>query len=268
MIRSTKRTIQTRFIESLALIIYLSFLQPSRATTIVAIRTPAEVVIATDSAATIEGDGVPATTKTVCKIYQVNTSLFFAVSGLVNDPRTGFSVTNIVRSDCQGVDKISAKLSRIERDVQTALLRELPQVRDRDPTGYAKLSNSKGAVSVMLAGIDGGLPVATSFSLGLAASPEGSIKISILTDSCPGNCPNGVRAFWLGDGAEIDSLRADRKLPTLSMPDLARYLVQVEIDAGVPTVHGPVDVLRILPSGPIWVQRKQSCPVTKIPGVK
>jgi len=235
---------------------------PARATTVVIIRTPQEVVIAVDSAATIRGDGLPATTRTVCKIYQADTSLFFAVSGLVNDPQTGFDIPKIVASSSREGDSMAVKLAGVEREVQTALLRELPHVKERDPAEYAKLINSKGTVTVALVGIDAGAPAATSFSLGLAVSQKGSIETTIISDSCPGNCSSGVRAFWFGEGDAIDRLRAAGGLPELGMPELARYLVQVEIDAGAPSVGGPVDVLRILPGGPVWVQKKQGCPIT------
>lgn len=97
-------------------------------------------------------------------------------------------------------------------------------------------------------------------SLGLERSADGTIEITILRDSCPGNCPNGVRAFWFGEGDAIERLRTTGGMPKLGMPELVRYLVQVEIDAHAQSVAGPVDVLRILPDGPIWVQRKRSCP--------
>ncbi len=242
-------------------------LPPAAATTIVVIRTPQEVVIAADSAATFQGDGRPAGTETVCKIYQVNAGLFFAVSGLVNDSRTGFNVPKMVGADSAG-GSIAEKIARVERAVQAAVLRELPRVKEHDPAGFASLIGSKGAVTVMLAGIDSGVPMATSFSLGLAESPKGSIEASILRDSCPGNCASGVRVFWFGESGAIERLRAAGRMPALGMPELARYLVQTEIDAGAPRVGGPVDVLRILPGGPVWVQKKRGCPVTMTAGAK
>jgi Proteasome subunit len=233
------------------------------ATTIVIIRTPQEVVIAADSAATIRGDGLPLTTQTVCKIYQIDSGrMFFAVSGLVNDPRTGFSIPKIVAAESRDGGSMAAKLAAVEREVQAAALRELPHVKERDPAQYAKLIDSKGAVTVVFAGIDAGVPAAAGFSLGFTASPNGTIEPSTIRDSCPGNCPSGNRAFWFGDGDAIERLRATGKLPELVMPELARYLVQVEIDAGAPDVGGPIDVLRILPAGPVWLQKKPGCPVT------
>jgi hypothetical protein len=242
---------------------------PAGATTVVIIRTPQEVVIAADSAAAIHGDGLSATTQTVCKIYEVDgAGLFFAVSGLVNDPQTGFNVPRLVASAIGNSESMGTRLAEVERTVQAAVLRELPQVKQRDPAEYAKLIDSKGAVTVAVAGIDAGVPATASFSLGFAVSPKGEIEPSTIRESCPGNCPSGVRAFWFGEGGAIERLRAAGGLPQLGTPELARYLVQVEIDAGAPDVSGPVDVVRILPSGPVWVQKKPGCPVMLTAGAK
>lgn len=67
----------SRIKPSAELLLLAGCLKIASATTIVAIRTPAEVVIAADSAATIQGDGRPRTTGTVRKIYEVDASLFF-----------------------------------------------------------------------------------------------------------------------------------------------------------------------------------------------
>jgi hypothetical protein len=216
--------------------------------------------MAADSAGTIQGDGRSASTESVCKIYQVNSELFFAVSGLVSDAQSGFSIPRIVESDARGKGTINERLAKLEPEVTDAVLGELPQVKQRDQPGYQRLIGAKGVVTVMLAGIDGGIPVAAGFALGLGASADGGIEPRIVRDSCPGNCPSGVRAFYFGEGGEIDRLRASGGLPALGMPELARYMVHAEIDAHMPRVAAPIDVLRITPTGPVWVQRKQICP--------
>jgi Proteasome subunit len=242
--------------------------EKAAATTIVVIRTPSEVVIAADSFATIRADAGSSSTESVCKIYQLNSKLFFAVSGLVNDGLTGFSIPDVVASASRIGDGVSAKMDEAERRVRAAVLRELPRVKERDPAGYAKLIHAKGAVTVMFAGIDAGIPAAASFSLGLELSSTGFIEVNVIHDSCPANCPSGTRAFWFGEGAVIERLRATGGLPSLPMPELARYLVQAEIDAGAPSAGGPVDVLRILPGGPVWLRKKQSCPAALPTGAK
>jgi len=231
-------------------------------TSVVVIRTPQEVVIAADSAVIIQGDGLTPSTGSACKIFAVDDKLYFAVSGIVNDSHTGFHVPEIVASIARQGGAPSAMQTKIETEVTAAVLRELPEVKIRDPQGFEKLAKAPGAVSVMLAGIDKGVPFATSFSLGLTRSADGSAAPVILRDSCPGNCASGVRAFEVGESAAIEQLRKSGGMPALPMPELARYLVQAEIDSRAPNVGGPIDVLRITPEGPIWVQKKSSCPAT------
>jgi len=239
-----------------------AYVTAAHGTTIVVIRTPEEVVIAADSTSTIQGDGLTPGTATVCKIYEVDNLLFFAISGLANDARSGFSIPQIVATDARAGGSISARLARMERDVTEALLGELPKLKGRDPGGYEKLVRAKGAVTVMLAGMDDGSPMATSFSIGLTRSDKGLIETNVTRESCPGNCTNGVRAFWFGEGGEIERLIHSGGLPQGSMAELAEHLVEAEISAHAPNVGGPVDVLRIRADGPVWVHRKPGCPAT------
>ena len=159
-------------------------------------------------------------------------------------------------SASRAADSIAGKVAAVEREVQTAVLGELPRLKENDSSGYAKVIHAKGAVSIRFAGIDAGMPMAASFSLGLSISQTGSMEASVVRESCPGHCLSGVRAFWMVEGEAIERLRASGGLPSMGMPELARNFVQIEIDAGAPGVLGPVDVLRIGPAGPVWLQRK------------
>jgi len=237
-------------------------LNPAQASNIAVIRTTQEVVIAADSAGVIQGDGLAATKESVCKIYRIDDALFFAVSGLVNDPRSGYRVPVLVDANSRGRGTISEKLENVERVVSPALLREAGEVKSRDPEGYGRLVDSKGALSVIMIGIENGIPSATSFSIGLTRTSDGTIQTTVVHDSCPGNCPSGVRAFSIGASPAIDAVRRRGGLPSLSMADLADYMVQAEIDAGTVGVAGPVDVLRLTTTGPIWVRQKASCPAS------
>jgi len=242
-----------------------AFLVPIHASNIAVIRTAKEIVIAADSAGVIRGDGLSPSDESVCKIYRIEDAQFFAVSGLVNDFRSGYSVAALVGANAHSGNTISTKLDKIERVVSPALLQEVAELKTRDPRGYDALINAKGAVSVVLAGIENGIPVATTFSVGLTRSSDGTIQTTVIRDSCPGNCQSGVRAFSIGASTAIDALRLRGALPSLAMPDLAEYMVQAEIDAGTGGVSGPVDVLRLTPSGPVWVRKKASCPAAAAP---
>jgi hypothetical protein len=234
------------------------------ATTIVVVRTPDEIAIAADSQGTFQGNNLPINRRTVCKVYQGADGVFFAVAGLVNDPSTGFNVPELVTRESRIGKTMSEKLRRVEDALKAALLAEIPHIKDRDPDGYRRLVGDKGAITVMFAGVEARSPIATGVSVGLAFSPEGSISIDVMRDSCPGNCPNGTKIFWLGEADIIEHTIADRRIPSLGPSDLAKFLVQLEIDSGLPGVGGPIDLLRILPGGTQWIQQKPGCPIIPI----
>jgi hypothetical protein len=251
-----------RFRTTVLLGVLGTVLYPIRASNIAVIRTAEEVVIASDSSGVIQGDGLSPAKESVCKIYRVDDQLFFAVSGLVNDARSGYSVPATVATGSYGGGTISEKRDRIERAVSPALLHEVGELKQRDPQGYDKLTKSGGAVSVILIGIEDGIPIAVSFSLGLGSASDGILRTIVTRDSCPGNCPSGVRAFSIGPSTAVEAIRRGRGLPALAMPELAEFMVQAEIDAGTDGVSGPVDVLRLTPSGPVWIRKKATCPAT------
>ena len=95
---------------SAGLLLLAGCLKIASATTIVAIRTPDEVVIAADSAATIQGDGRPRTTGAVRKIYEVDASLFFAVSDLVSGMGVGAPITIAKNGRNEGCERCSLQL--------------------------------------------------------------------------------------------------------------------------------------------------------------
>ncbi len=64
----------------------------------------------------------------------------------------------------------------------------------------------------------------------------------------PGNRPNGVRAFSIGEVDPTQTMRRRRGMPPLEMPALAEYLVQATIDGGRAR-PGPVDVPKLTMGG-------------------
>jgi hypothetical protein len=259
---SAKRTFDASLVSCVvALFTFLGYSASAFATTIVVIRTPLEVIVATDSQGTFEGNGGPANTKPVCKIYEGTNGTFFAASGIINDPISSFSISDLVMQGSQGSLKISDKAKHVGEVIEKALLKELPPLQARDPVGYEKMVKDKSAVAVVFVGLEGPSPIAVGFSIGLTISPQGTIQTHLNTDSCPGSCPGGTKLFWLGESDLIKKLISEHKMPAMEPAALARFLVQVEIDGGVAGVGGPIDVLRITSNGPSWIQRKPGCPL-------
>lgn len=232
------------------------------ATTIVVIRTPAEIVLAADSRDTFEDKNSPTRTSDVCKIYQSSGGIYFALSGLVSDRVTGFSLARLVARASGHHRRIADKVKSAEQLIGEALISELPEVKARDPEGYRKFIREKSVLSVVFAGVEDGVLTVHGFSAMLAVSPGGVTPSGFVEEACPGNCPNGTRGFWLGEAGAIKRLMAAQGLPRLPTIDLAKYLVQLEIESDADSVGGPIDLLRITSTGSEWTQRKSGCPVS------
>jgi hypothetical protein len=230
-----------------------------QATTIVAIRTPAGVTFAADSAGTFRGHGSPESIRPVCKIYQ-DGQAFFAVAGLVHDPPTNFSVPKIVVRSTQGAKSIQERGTRFGAQIQRDIASEIQRLKASDPAGYKKLTTEPGAVTVIFGGVEKGIPVVNGVSIDLSLARDGTIQTTLKHDNCPGNCPNGVRMFYAGQTEHIERALHSGAVPSVRPPDIARFLVQLEIDARSPGVGGPIDILDISSGGPRWAQRKETCP--------
>jgi hypothetical protein len=232
------------------------------ATTIVEIRTPDEVVIAADSAGTFRGGG-RTTVGSVCKIYQVGKS-FFSVGGLVGDPGAGFSVPQIVAHELRDDRSVADSLKAIEDGLRSALPSELSGLTRRDPEAgkYEPL-----VITVLIARLQSHTPVGAAMHLSLAMiSPLGTLpdpEVKI----CPSStCSTTI--WWSVPTASVIPSRLEHGREALSLAspsNVARNLVQLDIDADTPGVGGPIDVLRLLPTGIIFPQMKPQCPTVTQP---
>jgi hypothetical protein len=226
-------------------------------TTIVEIRTPDEVVIAADSLGTFESNSSSATQKPVCKIRRAG-NFYFAVAGIVNDPDHDFDIQKLVGRGLAESTRTEEALKLVEDSLAPAVLAELPPLKDHDPAGYAKLIKGKRAVSIVVATIDRGVPIAEGISVGLSFSPSGSVQTETSHIVCPGDCPNGIEFIKAGEARAIDDYLAAGGVRMVAR-DLAEFLVQLEIDAGAPGARGPIDVLQLRRTGQPLIQSKPDC---------
>jgi hypothetical protein len=90
--------------------------------------------------------------------------------------------------------------------------------------------------------------------------PAGNISVSTSRLTCPGDCPSGVLAFYLGNWRLIGHYTSEHAQHlTMAPAAAARFLVQLVIDARVPGVGPPIDVLVISKSGMSWQALKEEC---------
>jgi len=251
-----------RFIRTLAITftgITLA-LPAAHATTIVGIRTPAQVVIAADSMSTLRGNRIE-TPQLVCKIFTVQ-GTGFAVSGLTKGIPGDFDAERVIAEILRQRNPISEAVNNITERLTNTLGSYLEQLKQRDPSSYAKLLRGENGfiTSTLLAAYEGGQPVAIGVEFFGSEDSAGHIKIVASRVSCPGDCPNNIMFFFLGERQPIDRYIAEHGeehlLPAVSG---APFLVQLVIDKGSKGVGPPVDVLVIDKNGESWSARKEGC---------
>ena len=230
------------------------------ASTIVVVRTPVDVSIAADSMATF-GDG---STARVCKIYRLG-EVFLGVAGTDHDAATSFNVAGIVSTAIRNVSKPADKITSARTALTSEILTEAKNLMSGRPQEFENVR--RNGVSIALVGLDGTVPfvVGQHFTVRLDSKNEIQIVPSKALH-CPGlDCPQGVYELHMGE-ADLIQKRMDSHPRITDSVDFARELVQLEIDAHVKGVGGPIDLLRISASGPTWVRRKPACPIEVIPG--
>ena len=230
------------------------------------IRIPPLVVVAADSAGTytLRGLDKPSAVSPICKIHQSG-NIFFAVSGIINDPITGFNVPTIVAQASRSKDAIIDRVEEAARRLRSALPKELKYLRSEDPSAYKRRFEApKYAVAVLFFAFENKVPVLMAIVFEATSSPSGAIHIAMRRSSCPGSdCPNGVLNLYLGRHEAIDRFTADHHIRVLSPYDIvaiARSLVELEIVDASDEVQPPVDVLLVDADGPRWINKKKECP--------
>lgn len=232
----------------------------THATTIAGIRTPEQVAIAADSLGTARANRIE-TDQPACKIFSVNDT-GFAVSGLTKAEPGDFDAVRVIAGILVRRNTVTESANEIADRLTSMLVSYLGQLKQTNPSLYAKsLEGEYGEItSMLLAAYEAGKPVAIGLSFRGSEDPGGRIRIAANRVSCPGDCPNGVMVFLLGEKGPIERHIAehgkDRLLPAESG---APFLVQLVIDAGSKRVGPPVDVLVVDRNGVSWTARKKGC---------
>jgi hypothetical protein len=231
------------------------------ATTIVAVKTPALIVIGADSKMTDTfGGGVG---NQGCKIVQAG-NLFFAYEGLARDRRTGFDIVKIaaaalaVRPQASPAERVSIMTGFIT----SRLFAELPDLKRHDPETYReKVEGGQTFLKILVAGFEGGQPLL--FVRGFRAAPLNgqAIGVSVLPDDCLADCGGAVAVRMLGETAAIEGLAEETQgFWSGGIAEGVRRLIETEIAARSEYVGPPVDLLRIDPTAARWLQKKPDCP--------
>jgi hypothetical protein len=228
------------------------------ATSIVLIRTPAEVTAAADSLGTFANGP-----RQVCKLSDAH-GVYLAIAGVDNDHSRHFSVADVVFGVIRNETTFAARMSAAKAALMSQLRIEATALqKSGDRKNLDLLINRDGdSLQVALFGIENGAPVAMVQSFLVREDSRGITVTAGNSARCPGtDCPAGVYIFKLGKHAAIDKYLDTHPGAQIGRAaQAAKMLVQIEINAGTEGVGPPIDVIGLSYDG-IHLDAKPGCPV-------
>ena len=224
-------------------------------TSIVAIRTPAEVAVAADSRSLYSTS--PGEPKTTCKINRSG-KIYFAIAGNKRESTNNFDSVQIVDRILKADTSLPKKMTIIEESLISEWEKLLPFVQREEPVWYQKNMVDRLLWACIVFGADTNGTYLYVRSLKEKRPWSGKVFVEHRTD-CIGKCK--ILAP-IGDDTALDAyLERNPRWFEQRATNVVTAIVQAEIDLGLPGIGGPVDVLRVSKQGTSdWIQKKPECP--------
>jgi hypothetical protein len=227
----------------------------SHATTLVALWSPGQVLLAADSAV-IKTAGDLNFQTVGCKIGE-GAGTYYALSGLIDDEASGYSAMRYASEATTSGGNLETEAASFVAATQDPLTKELNAMRSNDPAQFEFLAQGHPALQAIFAGMEDGQPALVVAGFGVTPSGELNRFVRVVAKGDDGR---GPRIIYAGQQSQIKAyLGTHRDWYQGDRGELARKLVQMEIDASEGQVAGPVDVLSIDNAGAHWIQHKESC---------
>ena len=218
------------------------------ATTIVIVRTPNLIVIASDSKVQYQGaQGLPQG----CKIARQNET-YYVVAGLAMDTYHGFLAGRTIASAIARSNTFDEQVNAVEEDLQRELQKELDALKADGPEAFKFAVTGDTPSSVGIVTIEAGIPKVAVFSFVL---DEKTGKIAVQRDTCPGTCTGENFYIQLGGVITQEEAKKVQGAPTY----VARTLVEKQIARDPKNVGPPIEILELRASGPEWRQDDLNC---------
>jgi hypothetical protein len=227
----------------------------------VVIRTPGEIVIGADSIVvgkTEEGSFGA----TMCKIIPIGNLLFFAASGFIGDSDGLYNAYQIAL-DCAHANHTSFDtVTSFESAVKPPLIAALEDTRQK---GIGPVTDYMRALETVFICLENGVLSFCVRHFIVRLDQADLISLDPKRIDCPPDCKNGVGLITLGQTSHIAEYfsrhYSNADLPNLHKAELARQLIQLEIDNATDgEVGGPIVILRLTQSGAQWIRNEGVCP--------
>lgn len=244
-----------------AVVLWLALATPALASTVAMVRTDAAVSVAADSEQTTKrSDGQDFTTL-ICKLYRVKQT-FFAITGL----STGLNVDlpNVIAGSLRKHQSPVSALDSSEEFIISMLDSHMNFLSQKSPLLYNEVRPKNGPAisSVLMIFIENGVPLLAADDFG--SDPRSDFRHNQIVQRirCPGTCRRPDYNVVIGGTNELAKQRMNEgNFPKTNLVDLVSFFVQVEIDAKVAGVAGPIDIVQLTPSTPPLIRAKPGCPI-------
>lgn len=237
----------------LAVLVCALLCASARATTLVAIWSPQQLLLGADSRV-VDDQRQPL--HNACKIVQQG-NLFLAFSGLAEDPATGFTAAALARESLRQAGTLGERLAHFAGSARAPLQRAVTGLASAAPAQFRRLQGGHPVLQVIFAQVEAGVP-----RLGVAGftmTGDGQVEAStrLIADGDDGR---GPRIIYAGQQQEIRQyLGTHHDWYAQDAAGLIRELITRESASGTGLVGTPVDILALGPARARWLQRKPEC---------
>ena len=222
-------------------------------TSIVVVRTPRLIVLATDSLA-LEGNEALMKTST-CKI-QHEGSIYFATAGVSGEAASGFDADKLARRAILQTKSLRAAASRFGLIASPAFSTVLKRIRRLAPNVYqTEIKAHPQPLQTLFVGMESGTPAFVLVYFTIDDDLGGKLKIGTHQSDCPGTCGHPLAIEAIGENDAVKAIPRLLLLQAASNDPIsaAKSLVQAEISAAPQRVGPPISIVTLDSTGPAWI---------------
>jgi hypothetical protein len=236
----------------------LAFFLPTKmnGTTIVTIRTGRGFVVAADSRVSDNSNRV--LPGLACKVFEAKNGMVWGIAGFLGSD--AIRPIDVIRPLIVGAD-VAVVSKRLEGVFVPLLTKEAVNLQVVSPGKFNYLVHGNDMFSVFV--ISKTRAILQGFSVKVTGESNVRVALSssIECDISFPSCAEG-KIMRLGQYAQIDQFvqtHREKMKQFASYADMARFLVQFEIDANPNQVGPPIDIVEIDGDGIHWKSRKPEC---------
>lgn len=215
---------------------------------IVAIRSERYIIIGADSKIVTLSNNQYKDLSSENKIHLVGKSTYVACAGISSDEINNFEVKKLAQHAISNSSSLEEATDFLSKSVERSLIPVLNKIRSTNPIFFKTTILKNGAVDILVAGIEEGIPKLFSISIGVDCDKNDCIAISSkVKDHNAGN----ENMVFFGEHDKITSLL--KQNPNLmrgrnGMTVVAEF-IRDEIKAKPEHVGAPIVVVEITPVG-------------------